>query len=140
MKIVVDTNIIFSSLLRQHERRRMLFCEQAFQFYSPNYVFLELFKHKEKLMRCTKASEAEVYELLTHILEHIHFAHPDVISPIHRETAYRLCEDIDEFDTPFVALTLECDGLLWTGDKKLRDGLQAKGFKKFFVEPEHSSM
>ena len=135
MKVVVDTNIIFSSLLRQHERRRKFLCTRTFQFYSPNYVFVELFKHKDKLMRCTKATEAEVYEFLTSILEQINFVTPDIISPCHRETAYRLCADIDEFDVPFVALTLEFDGLLWTGDKKLREGLQAKGFKHFFVEP-----
>jgi hypothetical protein len=31
-----------------------------------------------------------------------------------------------------VALTLELDGLLWTGDKKLITGLRERGFDKFF--------
>lgn len=30
-----------------------------------------------------------------------------------------------------MALTLELDGLLWTGDKRLRAGLQAKGLGRF---------
>jgi predicted nucleic acid-binding protein len=40
--------------------------------------------------------------------------------------------DIDEKDSVFVALTLELDGLLWTSDKKLKNGLIKKGFNSFF--------
>ena len=45
---------------------------------------------------------------------------------------YDLCKDVDEKDIPFVAITIELGGLLWTGDKKLRKGLEAKGFNSFF--------
>jgi predicted nucleic acid-binding protein len=44
----------------------------------------------------------------------------DLIAPKHRRRAYELCRDIDETDTPHVALTFEWDGELWTGDKKLK--------------------
>lgn len=43
------------------------------------------------------------------------------------EKAYELTKDIDEFDTPSVALALELNSPLWTGDKKLRNGLSKKG-------------
>ncbi|MEI7935826.1 MAG: PIN domain-containing protein [Verrucomicrobiota bacterium] len=33
---------------------------------------------------------------------------------------------------PFIALTLHLDGRLWTGDDKLKAGLRAKGFDRFF--------
>lgn len=33
---------------------------------------------------------------------------------------------IDEKDTPFVALTIDLEGSLWTGDKKLINGLRSK--------------
>ncbi|PSQ84453.1 MAG: hypothetical protein BRD44_00900 [Bacteroidetes bacterium QS_7_67_15] len=46
-----------------------------------------------------------------------------------------LCHDIDETDTPHVALVFELDGELWTGDKKLKEGLRENGFDRFF-EPE----
>jgi predicted nucleic acid-binding protein len=49
--------------------------------------------------------------------------------------AWRLCGDVDENDTAYVALTLELDGRLWTGDKELEMGLRRKGFDKFFVPP-----
>ena len=56
----------------------------------------------------------------------------DLITKEHWFEACNLCKDIDETDTPRVALTLELDGLLWTGDKKLKDGLKKKGLNKFF--------
>lgn len=43
------------------------------------------------------------------------------------EKAVELTEDVDEFDTPFIALSMELGAPLWTGDKKLRNGLQEKG-------------
>ena len=41
-------------------------------------------------------------------------------------------KDIDPKDMLFVALTLEVEGLLWTGDAKLRTGLKNKGFDFFY--------
>jgi len=32
----------------------------------------------------------------------------------------------------FVALTLQADGYLWTGDRKLIKGLRTKGFDRFY--------
>ena len=34
--------------------------------------------------------------------------------------AYNLCKNIDKKDLLFIALTLEFNGLLWTGDNKCR--------------------
>ena len=44
----------------------------------------------------------------------------------------RLCRDVDSKDAPFIALTLHLDGRLWTGDDRLKAGLRAKGFARFF--------
>ena len=48
-------------------------------------------------------------------------------------TAYDLCKNIDVKDIVFVALTLELNGTLWTGDKKLVSGLKKKGFDNFYI-------
>jgi predicted nucleic acid-binding protein len=55
-----------------------------------------------------------------------------LIKPDYWRQAYNLCKDVDENDTPHIALTLELDGLLWTGDNKLKLGLQRQGFTRFF--------
>ena len=62
----------------------------------------------------------------------------DLISLANRRVAQTLCQGIDENDIPHVALTLELSGLLWTGDQKLKSGLQAKDFNQFFTPPVHT--
>jgi predicted nucleic acid-binding protein len=44
------------------------------------------------------------------------------------EKSMELVKDIDEFDAPFIALSLELKSPLWTGDKKLINGLKQKEF------------
>ena len=41
-----------------------------------------------------------------------------------------LVREIDMDDLPFVALNEYLDGRLWTGDKKLMNGLIEKGYRK----------
>lgn len=131
MKVVIDANIIFSALLSINSQYRDLLFNEAYEFYSPNYVFLEILKHKEKILQCTKESEEEVYGFIGKILKKIHFVHEDMISEGNYLRAYTLCKEIDENDTPFVALALEINGCLLTGDEKLKKALKNKGFDKF---------
>lgn len=95
---------------------------------------VEIFKHKEKLLNQTQVSEDEVNEFLNKSLRHIHFINEELISVGSFVEAYRLCGDVDEKDTPFVALTLAVEGELWTRDKALVEGLVRKGFNAFFDE------
>jgi len=45
------------------------------------------------------------------------------------ERALELTGNVDEFDAPFIALSLELEAPLWTGDKKLIKGLKTKGIE-----------
>jgi len=132
VKVVVDTGIIFSSLLSKSAEQRKIFFNKEYKFYSPNFVFLEIFKHKEKILKHTKTSEVEVYEYLIAVLQRIHFINEEIVSVENRSAAYELCKDVDKNDTPFVALALELGACLWSSDKKLIKGLKEKGFNRFF--------
>ncbi len=132
MKVVVGAGVVFSSLLSESAGQRKILFNKEYKFYSPNFVFLEIFKHKEKILKHTKTSEAEVYEYLIFVLQRIHFINEEIISVENRRVAYELCKDIDKNDTPFVALALELGAWLWSSDKKLIKGLQKKGFDRFF--------
>ena len=133
MKVVIDANIIFSALLSKNSQYRDMLFHEAYEFYSPNYVFLEIFKHKEKILQYTKETEEEVYGFIGKILKRIHFVNEDLISEENYLRAYTLCKEIDENDTPFVALALEINGCLFTGDEKLKKALKNKGFDKFLL-------
>jgi predicted nucleic acid-binding protein len=92
----------------------------------------EIYKHKEMLFENSKLTMSEFYLYFNGIVERINFIPIDFIGKESRQKAYNLCKDIDVKDTPFVALTIELGILLWTGDKKLKDGLRSKGFQDFY--------
>ena len=133
MKVVIDANIIFSALLSKNSRYRELLFDEKYELYSPNYVFLEIFKHKEKILKCTKEPEEEVYGFIGNILKRICFVNEELISSENYILAYNLCKETDENDTPFVALTLEINGCLLSGDTKLKKALKNKGFNRFLI-------
>ncbi|MFZ3137375.1 MAG: putative toxin-antitoxin system toxin component, PIN family [Thermodesulfovibrionales bacterium] len=133
MKVVVDTNIVFSAFLSKNSKYRELLFDDKYEFYSPNFVFLEIFKHKEKILKCTKESEEEVYGFLGKMLKRVSFVKEEVVSVENYEKANALCREIDENDTPFLALALEIDGYLLTGDEKLKKVLKIKGFDRFLL-------
>ena len=58
------------------------------------------------------------------------------ISSMNWQKAYDICKDVDEKDTPFVALSLELNAPLWTNDKKLGNGIKKKGFDRFITVDE----
>ena len=132
MKIIIDTNILFSALISTQSHLRDILLESEEEFYAPNYLFVELFRYKDKMMKYTKLSEEEMYEYLNILTEKIHFIQVDFISTENRQIAYDLCKDKDIKDTLFVVLSLELDAKLWTGDKKLKTHLIKNGFSMIF--------
>ncbi len=131
-QVIVDTNIIFKALRSKFSKYRRILDRSDINFYCPNYLIAEIFKHKERILKASKADESEIYELLEKTLQNINFVNEEFISLGNLIHANKLCLDIDEKDTLFVALSLDFDAELWTKDIKLKRGLQAKGFNHFF--------
>lgn len=130
--IIVDTSVLFSALVRERSKFAELLTRSEQSFYICEFVFVELFKHKDKLIRASELAEEDLLRQLYTILRRINLFKENLIQYENRMQAFKLCQDIDENDTLHVALVLELNGLLWTGDKKLRTGLNAKGFDRFF--------
>ncbi|MCF8371978.1 MAG: hypothetical protein K9H64_10170 [Bacteroidales bacterium] len=129
---VVDTNQIFSALIPKASKIRDLLFDNGYKFYSPNFLISEIYKHKAKLLKNSKLTDDEFYLYFNGIIERIRFIPVDFIGVESRQKAYDLCKDVDLKDTPFVALAIELGIPLWTGDKKLKEGLKSKGFDNFF--------
>jgi len=128
LKIVIDTNIIFSSLLSSNEKYLKLF--NNYSFYAPNYLIYEIFKYKSKISKFSNLQLREIDEFFSFIVKRINFKNEIDLSVLSLKQAYELCYDIDKNDIAFVALTIELNGVLLTGDKKLYNGLKNKGFDK----------
>lgn len=131
-RIVVDTNIVFKALRLKNSFIREVLNQEKFHFYAPKFLLVEIFKHKEKILKNNTQQEEEFYEYLNLLLQKITFVNEDIISIGNYMEAYRLCKEIDEKDTPFVALALELECDLWTFDQPIKLGLKSKGFDSFF--------
>ena len=132
--VVIDANRIFSELIAaNHQLRRAFNSLPKTRFICPKYVFVEIFKHKERIADASGLAEPELLSLLHSILERIEFIDEDSIRLGSWTEAWRLCRDVDENDTAYVALALDQDAELWTGDRVLEVGLRKKGFTRFFM-------
>jgi predicted nucleic acid-binding protein len=134
--VIVDSNILISALLKEDNSFFRLIWEGDYQFYICELMVIELFKHKEKIVKASRLSEDEITRYYYNIIRKLNIFKEDLIEKDHWKKAYDLCKDIDENDTPIVALTLELNGKLLTGDKKLKEKLSKKGFDSFFTYPE----
>jgi len=127
MKLVVDTNIIFSALLKRESKELLILTSSLhFEFFIPKFVFIELFKYKEKILQYSELSEEEVTELLHIIFENITIVNENQIPYEFRKSGYELTKDVDIKDSVFVALALALNSKLWSGDKKLKNHLIKK--------------
>ena len=131
--IIVDTNILFSVLLSGSSRFAKVLLNSKHHFFTCELAYIELFKWKEKIIKSSHLTNEQVLELLSICLRRVNLVKEEKISNQYWNEAYQLCREIDKNDTPFVALTLELNGFLWTGDKKLIAGLKERGFSKFFI-------
>lgn len=129
--LVLDTNMIFSALIPRFSKIRDVLFDNNLSLYAPNFLITEIYKHKDKMIKSSKLNESEFYLYLNAIIERINFVPIDFIGLSSRQKAYNLCKDIDLKDIPFVALAIELDLPIWTGDKKLKEGLKLKGFDAF---------
>ncbi|MDO9257666.1 MAG: PIN domain-containing protein [Bacteroidales bacterium] len=132
MKIIVDTNVIFSALLNTSGTIGDLIfdSENVFDFYSCEYMRFEIDKHWGKLKQISKLTDIELKESLFRLFTKIHFVNEELITEKIWLKAEKLAGDVDIDDTDFVALSIYLKGLLWTGDKELYAGLKDKGFGK----------
>ncbi len=58
MKIVLDSNILFSALIKDSTTRRIILeCDPIFLF--PSFIFEEMEKYKKELLKKSKMEEKE---------------------------------------------------------------------------------
>jgi predicted nucleic acid-binding protein len=133
--IVVDTNVIFSALLRTDATHARIILRSGRRFFICESVLVELYRHKERILRFSRMTDDEIVVQLHELLRRMQVYNEDVLPLHHVDTAADLCRDVDPADAPMVALALTLDAWLRTGDRKLRSALESRGFTSFFDPP-----
>ena len=134
MRIVIDTNIVFSALLKKDSRELKIIQMDDIEIFIPKFLIIELFKNKEKIINVSKLNENEILESLYLILNYCRIFDEEDIPDTIKKQAFEYVKDVDPKDAVFVASALTLDADLWTGDKKLMNGLKSRGINNFLVQ------
>jgi predicted nucleic acid-binding protein len=107
-----------------------------FDFYAPEYIKTELIEHKSRIKTIGKLDEERFLELYALIMRNIRILNHSIIPKEFYQNALDICKDIDIDDTAFIATNDFVRGRLWSGDKKLLNGLTNKGYKRIITTNE----
>lgn len=113
MKLIIDTNRIIASLIK-NSLSRQIFNSPLFEFITPDYTLQELSKYETVIRKKAKLTHEEFDLLLALIFAQITIIPKEDYQDF-LDTAKTFIEDLD--DVPFVALALaiKVDGI-WTDD------------------------
>jgi predicted nucleic acid-binding protein len=138
MRIVVDTNIIFSAILNIEGKIGQLIINGSkyFDFFSIKQLKDEIEEHRDKILKATQYDYIQYMDIYQLIFNKIRFIDDILISDVELKKSIELVSGIDEDDAVFVALTNHLHSKLWTGDKKLISGLKKKGYNKVITTNE----
>ena len=116
MEFIVDTNILFSILLKDGSNAHLLF-HPKLVLYSPSYALEELSKYKELIIKKTERSDEEIEWLLKLLNRLIIFVDEEEYAEFSAE-AKKICPDPE--DDAFFALALKLRCGIWSNDKELK--------------------
>ena len=95
MRVVIDTNIIFSALLRSNSRELEILENQSHNVFYCQLSTIEIFKHKDKLVTLSNLSEEEIISNYYQVLKHLRPVYEKEIPFEMREQAVKLCGNLD---------------------------------------------
>ena len=128
MDYILDSNIVISGLITPNGTISKLILQDLnkSKLISPAFLFQEVISKYDKLKKITKLNDEQLNELIVRLIKRIDFVDDELIDFKFQKEAYELVKNIDKKDLLFVALSLQTGFTLWTGDKKLSEGLVKK--------------
>ena len=134
MNIIIDSNILFSALIKNSATRSIILDYNGF-FLFPEYIFVEMEKHKEFILDKSKMNDQDFKKLLELILKKVVIVSNEVLIA-HKAEAIKIVENIDINDVTFVACALAYNNsVIWSDDKKLKKISKVKVINtKEFIE------
>jgi predicted nucleic acid-binding protein len=130
MKIIVDSNVVVSAILNKHSRigELLIFGRRQFEFFAPTLVKSEIEQHQIRLMKISKLSADEFESVREELFECLTFIPEEEIPYAYWQYSLPIVREVDMDDIAFVALTAYLGGQLWTGDKRLLEAMEQKGY------------
>ncbi len=127
MRLVIDTNIIISSLISNSIRRHILM-NSSIEFIAPEYTFTEILKHKDIIKKKSKLSSKDLQYVMDMLFSRITVYPKDEYADCYVQ-AKDIMKDVDPDDAPFLALAMKTkvDGI-WSEDK----GFQQQNHVKIY--------
>ncbi len=115
MKVIVDTNILISALIKNSTTRKIIM-ESGLRFYYPSIAMQEIEKYKTIILEKSGLSNRSYHEILEAILNYIILVPQEIITPFVKE-AERIMGNIDKKDVIFIALALAISNNgIWSED------------------------
>jgi len=128
MKLVVDTNIIISALIKRKGKTREMLLEENLDLYAPEYFLEEILNHKNIIKKKSKLSGTQLKGKILLLLENI-----DIVPKKEYEKqiskAKEFMEDIDPDDVYFLALALRLGADIWSNDEDFEKQNEVKRWK-----------
>lgn len=136
--LIVDTNIVFNALITSNSQAATIILNPSAntQLVSCHFLSVELFKHKERISQLSGLTDEQLIDLLYELTSRLTFVNEAYIPFICWRDANALLTGIDPNDMPFLALAIHLDADLWTGDRRLTNGLRAKGYHRLISTAE----
>lgn len=119
MNIIIDSNILFSALIKDAITRKIILNYDGY-FLFPSFIFEEMEKHKDELLKKSKMRKHDFNKLLNILLQKVIIIPSETLLPYKKE-ALHIVKEIDKNDAMFIACALRHQpSVLWTDDKKLK--------------------
>lgn len=118
---VVDANVVFSALIKRGIAYKVFFLNfllEKFRFIAPEYLWLEIRRHKEEILEETKLSEEEFEEFFEFLMEEIEIVPDSKFLHVMPKAEEILPEH--KKDSPYLALALAMNCPIFSGDVNLK--------------------
>ncbi|MBI2110116.1 DNA-binding protein, partial [Candidatus Woesearchaeota archaeon] len=128
MIFIVDTNIVFSGLLKEGDTRDLLI-DSPFTLYAPETMIKEIRKHEELILEKSGLTKDEFEILFDLLVENIVIVEKEQYNK-HITEADRIIGNIDKGDVPFIALALSIQNKgIWSDDRDFEKQDKVKVWK-----------
>jgi len=123
---VLDTNIVFSALLKSSTVRKIILSD-VFNLFAPEFLFTEIKKYEELILKKSGLKKENLEFLLLLIQSHIAviplFKFSDFLVEAEKEM-----ENIDIKDSQFTALALKLGIPIWSNDLHFKKQKKVESF------------